>query len=254
MIISMAAITSCASGNSDKSIADEPADILYLKATDALERGDFEEAVKYFSEVDRQHPYSQWAVRAELMEAYAHYQNMDYDSAIVALDNFIEMHPGNKDIGYAFYLRALSNYERILDVKRDQSYAKEAMRNLREVMDRFRGTEYAKDAALKLSLINDHLAGAEMEVGRYYLRQKQYLAAQGRFRAVIDNYQTTSHVPEALQRLVEIYLALGFTEEAKKSAALLGYNFSGSDWYKDAYDLLKTNGVLMDQVLEKDKY
>jgi len=234
----IAVLASCAPTNKDNIIAEEPADILYLKATDALERGDFAEAVKYFSEVERQHPYSQWAVRAVLMEAYAHYEDMNYDAAIEALDNFIEMHPGNKDIGYAFYLRALCNYERILDVKRDQSYAKEAMRNLIEVTDRFKGTDYAKDAALKLSLINDHLAGGEMEIGRYYLRQRQYLAAQGRFRTVVDQYQTTSHVPEALLRLVEINLALGFPEEARKNAALLGYNFSNSEWYKYAYEKL----------------
>jgi outer membrane protein assembly factor BamD len=177
------------------------------------------------------------------MEAYADYQNMDYDAAIKVLDEFIELHPGNSDVAYAYYLRALCNYERISDVRRDQTSAKEAQKGLQEVISRFPDTDYAKDAVLKTALISDHLAGAEMEVGRYYINQHLYIAAIGRFKTVVDKYQTTSHVPEALERLVECYVALGITGEAKKNAAVLGYNFPGSDWYQDAYRLLRDHGV-----------
>jgi outer membrane protein assembly factor BamD len=239
----LAALSGCAGDNDKEEAPDEPVDVLYTKATDALDHGDFKEAAKQFSEVDRQHPYSQWAARAEVMEAYADYENMDYDEAIKALDQYIELHPGNSDISYAYYLRALCNYERISDVRRDQASARDALKGLQEVVRRFPETEYAKDAVLKISLINDHLAGAEMEVGRYYIKQHLYIAAIGRFKTVIDKFQTTSHVPEALERLVECYTALGLFKEAKKNAAVLGYNFPGSDWYQDAYNLLQSKGV-----------
>ena len=243
----MAVLSACA-GDKDKDALppDEPVEALYTKGTDAMNSGDYKEAAKEFSEVDRQHPYSPWATRAQLMEAYADYQNLDYDASIKALDQFIELHPGNNSIAYAYYLRALSNYERILDVRRDQTSAREALKGLQEVITRYPDTEYAKDAALKITLINDHLAGADMDVGRYYLRQHLYIAAVERFKNVVDKYQTTSHVPEALERLVESYAALGLLSEAKKAAAVLGYNFPGSDWYQDAYNLLKDRGVVID--------
>jgi outer membrane protein assembly factor BamD len=177
------------------------------------------------------------------MEAYADYQDLDYDSATGVLDQFIELHPGNSDVAYAYYLRALCNYERIADVRRDQTYAHEALKGMQEVISRFPDTTYAKDAVLKIALINDHLAGAEMEVGRWYMSQKLYIAAVGRFRTVIEKYQTTSHVPEALERLVEAYVSLGITGEAKSTAAVLGYNYPGSAWYKDAYALLERNNL-----------
>ena len=241
-------LSACAGDKDKDAVApDEPIDTLYTKATDALDSGDYKEAAKQFSEVDRQHPYSQWATRAELMEAYADYQNLDYDAAIKALDQFIELHPGNADIGYAYYLRALCNYERILDVKRDQTSAREALKGLQDVVSRFPDTEYAKDATLKITLINDHLAGAEMEVGRYYVKRHLYIAAINRFKTVVDKYQTTSHVPEALERLVECYTALGIMDEAKKNAAVLGYNFPGSPWYQDAYNLLKDRGITIEK-------
>jgi outer membrane protein assembly factor BamD len=177
------------------------------------------------------------------MEAYADYQNLDYDAAISALGQFIELHPGNSEISYAYYLRALCNYERIADVRRDQTFAHNALKGMQEVISRFPDTTYAKDAVLKIALINDHLAGAEMEVGRWYLGQKFYIAAIGRFRTVVEKYQTTSHVPEALERLVECYVSLGITDEAKATAAVLGYNFPGSFWYQDAYNLLVKNNL-----------
>jgi len=245
----LAVLSACAGNEVDKDflVPDEPVDALYIKGADALDRGENKEAARLFSEVDRQHPYSQWAVKAQLMEAYAYYSDMNYDDAIKALNQYIELHPGNGDIGYAYYLRALSNYERISDVRRDQTSAREALKGLKEVINRFPQTEYAKDAKLKVALINDHLAGAEMEIGRYYVKQHLYIAAVGRFKAVVDKYQTTSHVPEALERMVECYAALGLFAEAKKNAAVLGYNFPGSEWYNDAYKLLKAKGVTLEE-------
>jgi outer membrane protein assembly factor BamD len=237
----------------DKIAPDEPVNVLYTRASDAMEHGSYEDAGKQFAEVERQHPYSQWATRAQIMEAYADYQNMDYEPAITVLNNFIEMHPGNADIAYAFYLRALCNYERISDVRRDQTSAREAQRELSDIVNRFPDTDYARDAALKIALINDHLAGADMEVGRYYLRQHLYISAVGRFKNVVEKYQTTSHVPEALERLVECYVALGLMDEAQRNASVLGYNFPGSDWYQDAYSLLKSRGVKIDKPIDGGK-
>ena len=237
-------LSACAGdGEKDALPPDEPVDSLYIKGTDAMSQGEYKDAAKQFAEVERQHPYSPWATRAQLMEAYADYQNLDYDEAIKALDQFIELHPGNGDVGYAYYLRSLSNYERISDVKHDQTAARDSLKGLQDVISRFPDTDYAKDAVIKIALITDHLAGAEMEVGRYYIKRQLYISAIGRFKIVVDKYQTTSHVPEALERLVECYVALGLFDEAKKNAAVLGYNFPGSDWYQDAYRLLKDHGI-----------
>ena len=186
----------------------------------------------------RQHPYSDSASKAQLLAAYAHYQDLKYDDAILALDRFIQLHPGSPDVDYAYYMRALCYYEQITDVRRDQRMTRQALDALSEVARRFPDSQYARDARLKIDLTNDHLAGKEMEVGRFYLRQHQYTAAINRFRVVVENYQTTSHVAEALHRLVECYLALGVTDEAKAAAAVLGHNFPGSEWYTDSYALL----------------
>lgn len=233
-------LSACA-GDKDKALPDKPVEELYNNATDLMDQRLYKEAAKQFEEVERQHPYSQWATRAELMAAYAQYQALDYDAAVAALDRFIQLHPGNPNIAYAYYLRALSFYERLADVRRDQSFAQNALKNLQDVVNRYPNSVYARDAVLKIALVNDHLAGSEMEVGRWYVKQRLYIAAVGRFRAVVDKYQTTSHVPEALERLVECYLALGITDEAKATAAVLGYNFPGSPWYQDAYGLLVKN-------------
>ncbi|MDR3449834.1 MAG: outer membrane protein assembly factor BamD [Alphaproteobacteria bacterium] len=243
LLAGLAACSGDKDPDKDALAPDEPVDALYTKGTDALNSGDYKEAGKQFAEVERQHPYSQWATHAQIMEAYASYLNLDYDEAIKTLDQFIELHPGNTDIAYAYYLRALCNYERISDVRRDQTAARESLKGLQDIITRFPDTSYAKDATLKIALINDHLAGAEMEVGRYYVKQHLYIAAIGRFKTVVDKYQTTSHVPEALERLVECYVALGLLDEAKKNASVLGYNFPGSDWYQDAYNLLADRGV-----------
>ncbi|NTU76336.1 MAG: outer membrane protein assembly factor BamD [Alphaproteobacteria bacterium] len=226
------------SGKNEDALPDRPVEELYNEATDLLNKKSYKEAAKQFEEVVRQHPYSQWSTRAELMIAYAHYEEMDYEPAIAALDQFIQLHPGNSNVAYAYYMKSLCYYERIADVRRDQSFALNALSGFQDVISRYPESTFAKDALLKIALINDHLAGAEMEVGRNYLKQKIYTAAVGRFRAVVEKYQTTSHVPEALHRLVECYLVLGIPKEAQAAAAVLGHNFPGSDWYQDSYRLL----------------
>ncbi|MDD2325577.1 MAG: outer membrane protein assembly factor BamD [Alphaproteobacteria bacterium] len=235
-------LTGCAS-DKDKAPPEKPVEELYTEASDLMDKREFSEAARRFEEVERQHPYSQWATRAQLMSGYAFYQALDYDSAVTAYDQFIRIHPGNDNIAYAYYMRALCDYERLADVRRDQSYAQNALQELQTVVSRFPQTTYAKDAVLKIALVNDHLAGAEMEVGRNYLTQHLYTAAVGRFKTVVEKYQTTSHVPEALHRLVESYLALGIPQEAKMTAAVLGHNFPGSSWYENSYSLLVKNNL-----------
>ncbi len=237
-------LAACASDDDkDKAMPDKPVEELYNSALNLMDKHSYKEAAKMFEEVERQHPYSQWATRAELMEAFAQYQDLDYAAANGTLDQFIEVHPGNNEIAYAYYLKALCSYEQIADVRRDQGFAHDALKQLGDVITRFPDTVYAKDAALKIVLVNDHLAGAEMEVGRYYLKMHLYTAAVGRFRTVVEKYQTTSHAPEALERLVECYLALGIPSEAKATGAVLSYNFPGSPWYADAYALLVRNNL-----------
>lgn len=241
-VLALAAfLSACASDSADKTPPDKPVEELYNEASALMDQKDYQKAARAFQEVERQHPYSVWATRAQLMTAFAYYEDMDYDKAITALDEYIQTHPAGKDIAYATYLRALCDYERIADVRRDQSYAQTALAGLENVVRRFPETTYAKDAVLKIALVNDHLAGAEMEVGRNYLTQRLYIAALGRFRTVIEKYQTTSHTPEALHRLVECYLALGIPDEAKAVAAVLGHNFPGNKWYERSYDLLVKN-------------
>ena len=235
-------LAACAS-DKDKEMPDKPVEELYTEASDLMEKKDYHEAARRFEEVERQHPYSQWATRAQLMSGFALYQALDYDEAITALDQFIRLHPGNDSIAYAYYLRALCDYERLADVRRDQSFAQSALKQLQSIVSRFPTTTYAKDAVLKIALVNDHLAGSEMEVGRNYMSQKLFTAAVGRFRTVVEKYQTTSHVPEALHRLVECYLAIGIANEAKATAAVLGHNFPGSQWYQDSYALLVKNNL-----------
>ena len=196
-------------------------------------------AAALFDEVERQHPYSPWARRAQLMSAFSYYVAADYNKAIQSAQRFLSIHPGNKDAPYAYYLIALSYYEQISDVQRDQKITEQARTALREVNRRFPATEYATDARLKLDLVEDHLAGKEMEIGRYYQNSGKWIAAQIRFQNVVDNFQTTSHTPEALYRLVESSLALGIPSEAKKYAAVLGANYPGNEWYERAYDLVQ---------------
>ena len=236
------ALAGCA-GDDTIEYVERPAETIYTEAADALDGGDFANAAQLFDEVERQHPYSRWATRAQLMSAYAYYQNLEYDEAIIALDRFIRLHPGNDDIAYAYYLRALCYYERISDVERDQEMTELAMASLTEVARRFPDTAYARDARLKYDLTQDQLAGREMTIGRYYLRQGHHQAAINRFRTVVEQFQTTTHVPEALHRLAEAYLTLGLIQEAQTAAAVLGHNYPGSEWYTDSYALLVDDSV-----------
>ncbi len=218
---------------------DEPVEQLYNEAVDYMMDGQWSRAGKAFDEVDRQHPYSVWATKAQLMGAYCAYEGNKLDDAITDADRFIQLHPGNRDTAYAYYIKAISYYEQIVDVQRDQGDTENAMNALQDVVNRFPDTRYARDARLKLDLTHDHLAGKEMEIGRFYERKELYVAAINRYRNVITRYQTTTHVPEALERLSECYSALGLPEEALKDASVLGYNYPDSDWYQDAYELMQ---------------
>lgn len=232
-------VSACEIFNDDDDVyLEQPVEQLYNQAQDQLISANYQEAAKLFDEVERQHPYSVWASKAQVMAAFSHYQSNAYDDAINALDRFIQLHPGNKDIEYAYYLKAISYYEQISDVGRDQKMTQLALRSLDEVVRRFPESKYAKDAALKVDLARDHLAGKHMSIGRYYQDQGEFLGAINRFRLVIQEYQTTTHVPEALHRLVECYVSLGIGEEAQATAAVLGHNFPGSPWYADSYALL----------------
>ena len=212
---------------------------LYTAAKERLDRGDLEIAAALFDEVERQHPYSPWARRAQLMSAFTYYAQRDYNKAIQSASRFLSIHPGNRDAPYAYYLIAMSYYEQISDVQRDQAITRQAERALTEIVRRYPRSEYAADARLKLDLVNDHLAGKEMEIGRFYERTGHWLAAQLRFEKVVEDYQTTSHAPEALYRLTETSLALGIPEEARRYAAVLGANYPGNEWYQRAYRLIR---------------
>jgi outer membrane protein assembly factor BamD len=247
LVLPMVLFGVAACKSTEKDIPDTPVDVLYNDAMDTLDAGKTKEAAKLFDEVERQHPYSTWATQSQLMSAYSYYLIDSYDDAIPALERFIDLHPGNRSAAYAYYLRALCYYEQIADVSRDQGNTEEAQRALSDVIARFPNTPYARDATLKLDLVRDHLAGKEMAVGRYYMDRGQYLAAINRFKIVVDQYQTTTHIPEALERLTEAYVALGVYDEAERTASVLGYNYPGSDWYQDAYGLLTSKGVSMEQ-------
>ncbi|WP_210356804.1 MULTISPECIES: outer membrane protein assembly factor BamD [Sphingomonas] len=212
---------------------------LYSTAKRRLDQGRYKEAAQLFDEVERQHPYSIWARRAQLMSAFSYYLDRDYTKSIQSAQRFISVHPGNRDAPYAYYLVALSYYEQIRDVTRDQKITRQALDALGELTRRYPNTRYASDARLKIDLVNDHLAGKEMEIGRFYEVRGQWLAATLRFRTVVDKYQTTTHVPEALMRLTESYLALGLPGEAQKATAVLGANYPGTDWYSHAYKLME---------------
>lgn len=228
------ALAACSSAKEEVYI-EQKVEPLYNGAVNLLQQGDYKEAAIQFDEVERQHPYSVWATKAQLMAAYSNYQANQYDEAVIGLDRFIRLHPGNRDIAYAYYLRALSFYERISDVGRDQLTTEQALKSLDELIRRFPNSKYARDAKLKTDLTRDHLAGKEMEIGRFYLGRGHFPAAINRFQRVVKNYQTTTHVPEALHRLVEAYSALGVTDEARRVAAVLGHNYPGSEWYLDSY-------------------
>ncbi|HEY1838202.1 MAG: outer membrane protein assembly factor BamD [Rhizomicrobium sp.] len=227
----------------DAKYVERPVDQIYADAWRQIHNEDWVQAAKQFDEVERQHPYSIWARRAMLMSAFCYYQGNKYTDAINAADAFISLHPGSKEVAYAFYLKAISLYEQIVGIDRDQTDTEQALTALQDVVQRFPNTEYARDASLKVDLTLDHLAGKEMEVGRYYLVRKDYIGAINRFKVVVERYPRTSQIAEALERLTEAYYALGLYNEAKTAAAVLGANYPGSPWYKDAYDLLMAHNM-----------
>ena len=249
-LLAAAALSGCAGHHKQtpEAYSERPVDLLYRAGADRLDQRKWSEAVDYFSEVERQHPYSEWSRRAILMQAYAHYQANQYEDALSDADRFIQLYPGSPTAAYAFYLKAICYFEQIMDVGRDQGSTDSALAALREVVQRYPKTAYASDARIKIDMVNDQLAGKEMAIGRWYERQNQPLAAIGRFKRVVERYQTTSHTPEALYRLVEADLTIGLTDEAKRNGAVLGYNFPGDAWYADAYKLLSRRGLQPDIV------
>ena len=243
VLASVLPLAACASGGAktraDTQYVARDVNTLYNLAKKRLDQRDYPTAGAVFDEVERQHPYSVWARRAQLMSAFSYYASKDYTKSTESARRFLAIHPGNRDAPYAHYLIALNFYEQIEDVNRDQSITRQALDSLNELVRRYPNTRYASDARLKVDLVRDHLAGKEMEIGRFYQRRGQWLASVTRFRTVIDEYQTTSHTPEALMRLTETYLALGIPEQARASAAVLGANYPNSKWYERAYALVQ---------------
>lgn len=231
-------LSACAGDKKDPTNVEE----LYNQAYTQLEKTSYNKAAKSFEKVELEYPYSKWAVKAKLMGAYAYYKDKSYDDAIISLDRFIKFHPGNKDIAYAYYLKALCYYDQIGNVEKDQSITQKASDALNNVIMRFPETDYAKDARAKMDLTVDHLAGKEMDIGRYYLKQKNYLSALNRFSEVVTKYQTTSHIEEALYRQTEIYSIMGLSNEANKAAQVLIYNYPDGFWSQQAKALLGAKG------------
>jgi outer membrane protein assembly factor BamD len=222
---------------------ERPVELLYSVGARDLDHREWKDAITYFHEVQRQHPYSEWARRSMLMTAYAHYEMNDYAAAIGDANQFIVLYPGNSATPYAFYLRAQCYFEQIVDVGRDQAATGQAQAALTEIIKRYPKSSYALDAKLKLDMVRDQLAGKEMTVGRFYMENANPIAASLRFQTVIDRYQTTTHTPEALYRLVAVDLTMGLLDDAKRNAAVLGFNYPGSYWYSQAYDLMTSKGL-----------
>lgn len=249
LIIILLFFYACSSSKEKTEYQERSVEEIYSSAISLMKEKNYTSAAQEFEEVERQYPYSIWAKQAQIMNAYARYMKNDYDMAILASQRYVELHPGADDIDYAYYLIALSYYEQISDVKREQSMTNFALEAFDELIRRFPASIYSKDARQKLFLVRDHLAGKDMDVGRTYLSFDNYLAAIKRFKNVINNYPTTSHVPEALARLTELYFVLGVYEEAKASAAVLAHNFPNNYWHKYTYDLLSGSGA--EYVLEE---
>ncbi len=246
--VSAAALSGCSNkGNGEHLVYEErPVELLYSTGMEKLDAKEWNDAVDYFNEVQRQHPYSEWSRRAIVMSIYANYMGDKYTEASAAADQFIKLYPGSDLTPYAYYMKAICAFEQIVDVGRDQAYTTSAQAMLRDIVQRYPDTDYARDSQLKLDMVQDQLAGKEMTIGRYYLTENQPLAAIGRFKTVIETYQTTSHTPEALYRLVEANEMMGLHSEATRDAAVLGYNYPGDRWYAAAYKLLTQKGEKLD--------
>jgi len=256
LAISLSACSTLGIGGDKKeklAYVERPAETIYNEGFLRMERGDWDRAKLHFQEVERQHPFSKWARRAMLMQAYANYRSTDYEESIATAERFIGLHPGNDSTPYAYYLIAMNYYDQIFDVGRDQATTVSAEASLQQVVRRYPDSDYARDARLKLELTHDHLAGKEMSIGRYYLKENQQLAAIGRFKNVVRDYETTSQTEEALHRLVEAYTSLGIINEAKLVGSVLGHNYPSSEWYEDSYELLAEFGVDLDTEIEKPR-
>jgi outer membrane protein assembly factor BamD len=242
-MLALLAVPLAACSKEEDFVPDSPADLLYNEGLYLLNtKQDYKEAAKKFDEVDRENPYSDWARKALLMSAYSYYQAEDYESCVNSSKRYVALHPGSPDAAYAQYLIGASYYDQILDVSRDQARADKAIDALQEVVRKYPNSEYAIQAKKKIEMARDQLAGKEMDVGRYYMKNRDFIGAINRFKVVVTQYQTTRHVEEALERLTEAYTALGITDEAQTAAAVLGHNFPESPWYKDAYTLVKNAG------------
>ena len=240
----VAALPACSLFGKEEVIPDDPADKLYNEGLFLLNnKHDYKQAAKRFEEVDRQHPYSEWARKALLMSAYAHYEGTQYDDSVIAAKRYVTLHPGSPDAAYAQFLIGSSYFDQIPDISRDQQRTQRAMEALDEVVRKYPNTEYAAGAKRKIEVARDQLAGKEMNTARYYQKKRDYVGAINRFKVVITRYQTTRHVEEALMRLTESYMSLGIVNEAQTAAAVLGHNFPDSPWYKDAYNLVRGGGL-----------
>ena len=250
----LVAVSACSSNKKEKlAYVERPAELIYNQALSEMDRNDWADAKLLFQEVERQHPFSRWARRSMLMSAYASYRSADHDESVAMAQRFIGLHPGSDSAPYAYYLIAINYYDQIYDVGRDQATTVSAEASLQQVVRRYPESDYARDARLKLELTHDHLAGKEMSVGRYYLKQNQHLAAIGRFKVVVSEYETTSQTEEALHRLVESYVSIGVIQEAKLVGSVLGYNYPNSEWYADSYELLENYGVNLDDEINKPR-
>jgi outer membrane protein assembly factor BamD len=245
LVLALTPLGGCASWWQQKDqVLDDPADKLYNEGLFLMNSSrDYKRAAKKFEEVDRQHPYSEWARKALIMSAYSYYETHEYDDAIGAARRYVTLHPGSPDAAYAQYLIASSYFDQIQDVTRDQTRTERAMQSLEEVIRKYPETEYAASAKKKVEMARDQIAGREMLVGRYYLERRDFTGAINRFKVVVTAYQTTRHVEEALMRLTEAYMALGIVDEAQTAAAVLGHNFPDSTWYKEAYAIVRGGGV-----------
>lgn len=248
-------LTACQNTRRAEEIAyvERPVEQLYKRATDELDSGDYRNAILMFNEVERQHPYSEWARRSAVMSAFASYQARQYDEAISTSQRYLALNPAGQGAPYAYYLIAVSHFDQIMDVGRDQRTTELAKATLEDVIRRYPDSDYARDATIKLDMVADQLAGKEMEIGRWYLRRNQHLPAVNRFRTVVKDYETTSHTPEALHRLVETYLSLGLKQEALVAGSVLGYNYPESSWYRNSYRLLTNQGLDPEAASEAQK-
>ncbi len=243
MLASLLLFAACGKKVDEAPLESQSPEVIFKAAEAQLAAGDEEEAAKLFTEVERLYPYSEWAKRGIVMSAFAFHKAKDYDQSRAAAQRYLDFYPADEDAAYAQYIMALSYYDQIDKIGRDQGNTFQALQSLRVVIERYPDSEYAKSAILKFDLAIDHLAAKEMEVGRYYLKRAHFAAAINRFRVVVEDYQTTTHTPEALHRLVEAYLSLGLTDEAQTAGAILGHNFKSSIWYEDSYALLTGRGL-----------